>query len=201
MLRIGITGCIGSGKSTVAHMFRQLGIPVYVADDRAKWLMANHAEIRKGLIQLFGEQAFLSTGELNRPFISAAAFADSSLLAKLNALVHPIVIHDFDMWSQGQAHAPYVLKEAALMFESDSYKQLDAVITVTSPEELRIQRVIKRSGLSREDVQARMKNQMSEEEKKSRSRYIITNDEVSALLPQVLHLHQLFSAQSNNSAE
>jgi dephospho-CoA kinase len=201
MLRIGISGCIGSGKSTVANIFRQLGIPVYVADDRAKWLMTNHAEIRKGLVALFGEQAYLPTGELNRSHISAEAFRNKELLAQLNALVHPVVIHDFDVWSKSQAHTPYVLKEAALMFESDSYLQLNAVITVTSPEELRIHRTMVRSGLSKQEVMARMQNQMSEDEKKSRSQYIVVNDEINALLPQVLQLHEQFKQQSQNSPE
>lgn len=199
MLRIGITGCIGSGKSTVANIFRQLNIPVYVADDRAKWLMTNHAEIRKGLVALFGEQAYLPTGELNRTHISAEAFRNKELLAQLNALVHPVVIHDFDEWSKSHSRAPYVIKEAALMFESDSYLQLNAVITVTSPQELRIHRTMTRSGLSKQEVMARMQNQMPEDEKKSLSQYIIINDEVSALLPQVLQLHEQFMQLSNNS--
>jgi dephospho-CoA kinase len=192
MLRIGITGCIGSGKSTVARIFEHLNIPVYNADLRAKQLMTESPAIRQGLLHLFGTEAYLPSGELNRTNISQQVFAKREMLEKLNALVHPVVIKDFDDWSAAQTGAPYVMKEAALMFESDSYKQLDAVITVASPENLRIERTMNRDGLDKESVLARMRNQMTEEEKVTRSQYVIYNNEHDAVIPQALALHKRF---------
>jgi dephospho-CoA kinase len=191
MLKIGITGCMGSGKSTVARVFAQLGVPVYDADSRAKELMIKSPGLVAGIQELFGIEAYDADGLLNRSHISARAFQDKSLLDHLNALVHPAVFKDFEDWCASQENA-YILKEAALMFESDSYKQLDKVIVVTCPEELRIQRAMKRDGLSRDAVHARMKNQMSEEEKLARAHYEIRNDEEHLVIPRVLELHKIF---------
>jgi len=192
MKKIGITGSIGSGKSTVVQLFAHLGAPVYDADSRAKWLMVSSPTLIAGIKQLFGEEAYHSNGELNRQHISARAFQDQTILAKLNALVHPPVYKDFDDWAAKQ-QAPYVIKEAALMFESDSYKQLDEVIVVTAPEELRVQRAMQRDNVSREAVFSRMKSQLTQEEKLARGQYEIRNNEQELLIPQVLQLHHLFS--------
>ncbi len=194
MLRIGITGCMGSGKSTVARIFAHMGVPVYDADTRAKELMVKSPSIIKGITDLFGIEAYDPDGLLNRSHISEQAFNNGKLLEELNALVHPEVFKDFEDWCE-QQDAPYIIKEAALMFESESYKHLNHVIVVTSPEELRIERAMQRDGLSREAVVARMKNQMSQDEKLSRAQYEIKNDEQELLIPQVLKLHQLFKGK------
>lgn len=191
MKKIGITGSIGSGKSTVTNIFAALGIPVYDADSRAKLLMISNPALIQEIKQLFGPEAYLPTGELNRQHIAAIAFHETSVLSQLNALVHPAVFTDFDNWCARQTTA-YVLKEAALMFESDSYKQLDEVIVVTAPEDLRINRTMNRDGVTRDAVISRMKNQLSQEEKLARGQHEIRNNEQELLIPQVVALHQLF---------
>ncbi len=195
MKKIGITGCIGSGKTTVSRIFMQLGVPVYDADSRAKWLMQQQSEVISGIKKLFGKEAYSASGELNRAVIAQKVFSSPALLQQLNAVVHPAVFKDFDDWSdaQSQANHKYIIKEAALMFESDSYKHLDEVITVTAPSALRISRAMQRDNATREAVISRMKNQMSEDEKRKRSQYEIKNDEENLLIPQVLKLHRLFS--------
>jgi dephospho-CoA kinase len=195
MKRIGITGSIGSGKSTVTRIFSHLGIPIYDADGGAKKLMVSSPALIKGIKALFGEAAYFPSGELNRQHISAKAFQDKNILTQLNGLVHPAVFDDFENWCN-QQESPYVIKEAALMFESDSYKQLDEVIVVTAPEELRIQRATKRDGVTREAVLSRMNNQLSQEEKLARGQYELKNDEQMLLIPQVLHLHVIFGGIS-----
>jgi dephospho-CoA kinase len=191
MRKIGITGSIGSGKSTVVQLFAHLGAPVYDADSRAKFLMISSPALIDGIKQLFGNEAYSVNGELNRPHISTKAFQDKEILTKLNALVHPAVFNDFDEWAAKQ-NAPYVIKEAALMFESDSYKQLDEVIVVTAPEELRIQRAMQRDHVSREAVLGRMKSQLSQAQKLAKGQYEIRNNEQELLIPQVLFLHHRF---------
>jgi dephospho-CoA kinase len=195
MKKIGITGSIGSGKSTVSNIFSALGIPVYDADSRAKFLMIYNPSLINGIKQLFGSEAYLLSGELNRAHIASIAFQDTSVLAQLNALVHPAVFGDFDNWCT-QQKTPYVLKEAALMFESDSYKQLDEVIVVTAPEELRIKRTMNRDGVSKDAVLSRMNNQLSQEEKLARGQHEIRNNELELLIPQVISLHQQLKGYS-----
>jgi len=192
MLRIGITGCIGSGKTTVARIFEVLGVPVYNADVRAKAVMTEDISLINWIKSRFGVEAYDNAGNLNRAYLASKVFHDQQALADLNALVHPAVFKDFDDWCEAHNTSTYIVKEAALMFESDSYKHLHEVITVTAPENIRIMRTIQRDNISEEEVRARMKNQMSEEEKKSRSQHIIMNDEVNAVIPQVLAFHQNF---------
>lgn len=187
MMQIGITGGIGSGKTTVCQLFSALGIPIYDADAAAKRLMTENAELSAGILALFGESAYL-LGELNRPFIAAQVFENKTLLDQLNALVHPAVAKDTAAWVLGQT-APYVIKEAALLIESGSYKALDKLIVVSAPEELRIQRVMQRNQLRREEVVARMNNQLPESEKLALADYVILNDGEHLLLPQVLQIH------------
>lgn len=187
MMQIGITGGIGSGKTTVCQLFSALGIPIYDADAAAKRLMTENAELRAGILALFGESAYLQ-GELNRPFIAAQVFENKTLLDQLNALVHPAVAKDTAAWVLEQT-APYVIKEAALLIESGSYKTLDKLIVVSAPEELRIQRVMQRNQLRREEVVARMNNQLPESEKLALADYVILNDGEHLLLPQVLQIH------------
>ncbi len=192
-LKIGITGCIGSGKSTVSKIFMQLGISVYDADSRAKILMVEDVLLIQKIKQIFGEESY-QNGVLHRAFISSQAFQNKHLLEQLNGVVHPAVYKDFDNWCSAQTSSTYLIKEAALMFESESYKQLDKIIVVTAPQELRIERAMKRDGISRDAVLSRMKNQMSEEEKLSLGQFEIINNEIELLIPQVLKLHKQFGA-------
>ena len=184
---------MGSGKSTVAKMFSVIGIPVYDADLRAKALMEYSKPLIHAIQSLIGDESYRAEGKLNRHFISSKVFQNSTLLAALNALVHPAVLADFEKWTLQYTKESYVVKEAALMFESKSYLQLDEVIVVTSPEEIRIQRAMKHNGLSKEEVIARMKNQMREEEKIALANEEIKNDENALIIPRVLELHRKYS--------
>jgi len=190
MLKIGITGGIGSGKSTVCRIFSQMGIPIYSADNRAKQLMNENQTLITAIKQLFGEEAY-HEAKLNRAYISERAFSNPALLEQLNALVHPAVAKDFLDWAI-QQKTPYVVKEAALMYESGSFRDLDYVITVSAPKELRILRTMQRDGMSREQVLARMKRQWSEKQRNEAADFIIKNDGNHALIPQVLELHRKF---------
>ena len=186
-LLVGITGGIGAGKSIVSRIFEILGIPKYDADSRAKILMNSDSQLRKSITLLFGTEAY-KDDHLNRQFIAAKAFENKSLLTQLNELVHPVVGSDFKLWVKKQS-TPYILKEAALLFESDSYKSLDKIITVTAPEAIRIERVMSRDGRSKDQVKSIISNQMSEEEKADRSDYVIANDDKQMVIPQILSIH------------
>jgi dephospho-CoA kinase len=194
MLKVGITGGIGSGKTTVAKLFEALNIPVYYADDRAKWLMANDKNLRQALINLLGDEVFDSGNQLNRKAIASKVFANPTLLSQLNQLVHPAVASDFNAWSSTFEHEkPYVLKEAALLVESGSYKELDKLIVVNAPLELRIERTIKRDNTTRQAVLDRIKNQLADEEKIKLADFIIQNGLMDNLTEQVQTIHQSLS--------
>jgi len=187
MLKIGLTGGIGSGKSTVAKIFEVLGIPVYYADDEAKRIMNEDEELKQQIIKHFGAESYID-GMLNRPYISGKVFDNKEKLALLNSLVHPATIRDSEQWMHRQT-SPYAIKEAALIFESGLQHFLDYVIGVSAPESLRISRTMTRDGIFEEDVLKRMKSQMDEEKKISLCNFVILNDEQQAVLPQVLALH------------
>lgn len=187
MLRVGITGGIGSGKSIVARVFENLGIPVYNADTAAKRLMEEDPELRASISFLFGEGAYLN-GKLNRSYISSVVFRDHNKLEALNALVHPVTIREGEAWMKKQ-ESPYAIKEAALIFESGTQSQLDLVIGVSAPRHIRIQRVIQRDNVTREDVLKRMNNQISETIKMRLCDHVIINDDSQLVIPQVLLLH------------
>jgi len=188
MLKVGITGGIGSGKSTVAHIFETLGIPVYYADDAAKRLMNEDEGLKQLVQQQFGEAAY-ANGQLNRAYLSAQVFNNPDKLAMLNAMVHPATIADAARWMQQQT-APYAIKEAALIFESGAQENLDKVIGVFAPKAVRIKRVMNRDGITREEVMARMNKQINETIKMRLCDYVITNDEQQLLIPQVLAVHK-----------
>ena len=189
-LQVGITGGIGSGKTTVCQVFEQLGIPVYYADARAKRLMVEDATLKAGIIQLFGEDAYLNDGQLNRAHVARQAFGQPGLLQQLNALVHPAVAKDSDRWHKQQEEVPYTLKEAALLYESGAHEALDKIIAVTAPEALRIQRVVERDDSDESAVRARMDQQIPEAEKVKRADFVIYNDGQQLLLPQIQRIHR-----------
>lgn len=190
MLKIGLTGGIGSGKTTVARIFEVLAIPVYYADDAAKRLMNENEDLKNSIIKAFGTDAYLNN-TLNRAYLSNVVFNDTEKLNALNSIVHPATINDAIKWFKNQ-NAPYVIKEAALIFESGSQKELDFVIGMKSPVELRIKRAIFRDHIPAEQIQSRMNKQMNEDEKMRLCDYVIVNDEQEMLIPQVLALHERF---------
>lgn len=194
ILKVGITGGIGSGKTTVCKIFELLGIPVYYADGQAKQLMVSDPRLVAGVKKLFGPDSYLPNGALNRPFIAQKVFSDDQKLEQLNRLVHPAVAEDSDRWHHAQEDVPYTLKEAALLFESGNHKQLDKLITVFAPEELRIRRVVERDHSSPEEVRERMAKQMPEEEKMKRSDFVVHNDGKHSLIRQVLDIHHALLA-------
>ncbi len=195
ILKVGITGGIGSGKTTIAKVFEVLGIPVYYADDEAKRLM-NEDEMLKEKIQYhFGKECYLD-GKLNRKWLSNLVFNNDEKLSLLNRIVHPATILAAQVWMQQQT-TPYALKEAALIFETGSQQQLDYVIGVFTPVPMRIQRVIQRDGLSREEVKNRMEKQMEETTKMRLCDFIITNDEQELVIPQVLAIHEILLSKVN----
>lgn len=197
-MKIGITGGIGSGKTTACQVFEVLGIPVFYADNAAKSLMHTDKLLRQDIIDGFGNDAYFENGELNRKHISSIVFNDDEQLAKLNALVHPAVFRAFDIWANEQKGVSYVLKEAALLFESDSYKMCDQSILVKSTEELRIRRIIQRDNSTADEVKLRMNRQLPDEKKEKLADHIIVNDEQALLIPQVLELHHHFLSLSHD---
>ena len=188
---IGITGGIGSGKTTTCKVFEELGIPVYYADVRAKELMASDPELKRKVTALFGEEAY-SGNMLNRAYLAQQVFGSKEKLSALNGVVHPAVANDFEEWLDRHKDHKYVLKEAAILFESGAYQNVDITVLVIAPEKLRLERVMNRDGVTREDVLKRMKNQWTQERKAKLADHIITNDETQLLLPQVFKLHQKF---------
>jgi len=194
MLRIGITGGIGSGKSTVAKIFEVLAAPVYYADDAAKRLMNEDESLQQKIAENFGADIF-ENKQLNRALLASRVFNDPAKLSLLNSIVHPLTIADAEQWMKqvaknGNKKTPYALKEAALLFESGAQKKLDYVIGVNAPYKLRLQRAMQRDNLSKEEVEARMARQMDETKKMNLCNFIITNDEVQLLIPQVVELHR-----------
>ncbi|MFD1316588.1 dephospho-CoA kinase [Namhaeicola litoreus] len=173
---VGLTGGIGSGKSTVAKMFQDLGVPVYFSDTEAKRIMQESKEVQQGLIDLFGEKVFES-GNLNRTYLARLVFNNSELLSQLNALVHPAVAFDFEKWISRQ-NAEIVMQESALIFENEKEDFFDAVILVTAPKELRIDRLKKRDHSSQKEIESRMNNQLSDKDKFPRADFVIENIDI-----------------------
>lgn len=192
MLKIGITGNIGSGKSTVARVFEILGVKVFYADAGAKAVMTTDALLIEGIKSTFGNEAYFTDGSLNRKHIAGIVFNNDAELKKLNALVHPAVFRAFDEWTKAFANESYVIKEAAVLFESGSYKFCDKTVLVSAPLEMRIDRVMKRDGVSRAEVEAREARQFSEDKKKELADFILRNDDTQLLIPQILALHHQF---------
>jgi dephospho-CoA kinase len=194
MLKVGITGGIGSGKSTVTRIFEVLGVPVYYADGAAKRLMNEDGLLKQQLIAQFGANAY-KDGRLNRAYLSSIVFNNKEKLELLNSIVHPVTIRDAEEWMQKQK-SPYAIKEAALIFESGAQAGLDYVIGVYAPAPLRILRTMKRDGVDRTEVISRMNRQIQETIKMRLCDFVITNDEQSLIVPQVIDLHEKLVALS-----
>ena len=195
MLLIGVTGGIGAGKSVVVSVFRCLGIPVYDADSHAKALMTTDRNLQEAIKKEFGTLSFTDQGLLNRAYLASQVFPDPEKLRKLNRLVHPRVAEDFEHWVEKQKSEPkipYVIKEAALLFESGSNRQPDKIIAVTAPDEVRKQRVQKRDGRSPQEIEQIFERQMSQEEMIKRSDFMVLNDDRRLIIPQILKLNDIF---------
>lgn len=192
MIKVGITGGIGSGKSTVAKVFEVLGVPVYYADDAGKRLMNEDEGLKQKIKQAFGEAAYVN-GQLDRKYLAGIVFNNPAQLALLNSFVHPATIADAEKWMQQQT-TPYAIKEAAIIFESGAQEHLDYVIGVYTPVPLRIQRTMQRDGITRDEVIARMNKQIDETIKMRLCDFVIQNDEQELVIPQVMALHQKLSS-------
>lgn len=190
MLRIGLTGGIGSGKSVVAHIFKVLGIPVFDADAEAKKLMTEDEDLKRKIIEVFGEESY-DGAVLNRKYISSKVFNHPYQLEILNALVHPATVAAAERWFH-QQNAPYSIKEAALFFEAGTTENMDFIIGVHAPEHIRIHRVMKRDNVGREQVLTRMSRQIDEDIKMSLCDFVVENDEQQMVIPQVHALHEKF---------
>ena len=192
ILKIGLTGGLGSGKSTIAKIFEVLGIPVYYADTEAKRIMNDDPRLKAEIIKYFGSESYIGN-QLNRPYLSGIVFDNREKLALLNSLVHPATIRDSKEWINRQT-TPYAIKEAALIFESGTQEYLDYVIGVSAPAHLRIQRAMQRDQLTREQVLQRISKQIEEVIKMHLCDFVIYNDEIKPVIPQVLELHKKLSA-------
>jgi dephospho-CoA kinase len=194
MLKVGITGGIGSGKTTVSRIFELLGIPVFYADVVAKQIMVSDPILMEGIRAAFGPESYSEAGTLNNKHIAGIVFNNTLQLEALNALVHPAVFRAFDQWIAGvPPSVPYILKEAALLFESDSYKMCDTSILVLAPEQARINRVIKRDQSTELQIRARIDKQFSDTQKLQLAQHLIHNDESQSVILQVMELHHSFS--------
>jgi len=196
-IQIGITGGIGSGKTLVSKIFAVLGVPVYDADSRAKNIMTTDGILIEQIKKEFGSLSYDARGMLNREYLSATVFGKQDKLKQLNALVHPRVAIDYEKWVTEQGASNYVLKEAALLFESGSYKMMDKIILVSAPKEIRMKRVLARdSHRTKEDVEKIILNQLSESEKEANANFIIRNNESELIVPQILDLHKRFNSMT-----
>jgi len=189
MLKVALTGNIGSGKTLICRFFEILGVPVFYADAQAKKLYENKNILLK-VKQEFGDEILTSQGNLNKTVLAEKIFTNKENLKKINSIIHPEVSKIFEEWAGNQRNKPYVIQEAAILFETGGYKRFDKSILVYAPEEILIERVMKRDGLSRKEVLNRLQNQMDQEKKKQLADYLILNDNSQLLIPQILKLHQ-----------
>ncbi|TPG45035.1 dephospho-CoA kinase [Flavobacterium pectinovorum] len=194
---IGLTGGIGSGKTTIANFFKEMGVPVYIADDEAKKVMQSES-IVKEIKTAFGGELF-ENYILNRAKLAEIVFNNAAELAKLNAIVHPAVKKDFEIWLLKQKKYQYVVYEAAILFESGRYKDCDVIVTVTAPEEIRIERVLKRDNTTREQVLSRMKMQWNDEKRISLSNFVINNSNLKIAKEEVVKILKILNIKQNQS--
>lgn len=190
MIKVGLTGSIGSGKSLISSVFSKLGVPVFDSDSSAKELYKSDF-ILKGLIQdAFGKESYLDSGDLNKKYIAKIIFNDKEKLNLINKIVHPRVKLDFEKWLTENNNAKYVIKEAAILIESDAYQHMDKIIVVSAPLELRIERVIQRDNLNEPEIRKRINNQLSEDDLLKFADFVISNNGKDAVLPQILKIHK-----------
>lgn len=201
MLKVGLTGGIGSGKSTAAGIFSLLGVHVYHADSSVHALMAQDQSVQEQILVLLGNQSYDAFGKPDRKYIASRVFSDTDLLERLNAIVHPAVRADFERWCQAHRHQPYVIQEAAVLFESRGNSLMDEMILVWAPENLRIERVIQRDQVSPQEVRARMLHQWDDLQKTSKSQFILINDEDHSLIRQVVDIHRILLHLSGANAQ
>jgi dephospho-CoA kinase len=195
MKRIGLTGGIGSGKSNIAEAFKILGIGVYNSDERAKWLNENDERIVAGLTKLLGNEVYFADGKLNKRYMAGRIFSDKKLLQEVNALIHPIVEEDFEAWCKEQEAkgAKYIINEAALLVENGSYDRYDYLIVVCAPYEQRVTRTMKRDNMTKEQVESRIINQMSDDEKREYADEVILTDDKHFIIPQIMKINNLLN--------
>jgi dephospho-CoA kinase len=196
MLKIGITGSIGSGKTTVCKIFESLGVPVYYADDRGKFLQQNNPEVRKQVRDAFGENMYDAEDNFDRAAMAEVVFKDPAKLKMLEGIVHPAVLKDFLDWI-AQQNSPYIIKEAALLYEAGTYRDLYGMIAVSAPFETRMQRVLSRDKTTSKLVMERMNRQWPDEKKIAMADYVVNNDDKHLLLPQIMKLHNQFLEIAN----
>lgn len=189
MIKVGITGGIGSGKTTVCKVFELLGVPVYYADIEAKQILDSNLEVRSNILKTFGNSVLNDEEKIDKKKLASIVFNHKENLEKLNSIVHPAVREHFENWLQQHSTQKYILKEAAILFESGSYKLVDKVIVVVAPLELKISRTIHRDKVTKAEVEQRISNQLNDDEKIKRSQFVIHNDEQQLLIPQILSIH------------
>jgi len=189
MLKIGLTGSIGSGKTTIANIFKTFDVPVFYADDVAKKLYQKKS-IKIKVIGIFGTKVYFTNGDLNRKYLAEQVFNNKDLLAKLNKIIHPAVLCAFEEWCAQFNNQPYVIHEAAILFETGYFKKMDFTILVTAPEEIRIGRVMQRDNVDQDVVKHRILNQGKDTDKIAKANYVIINNDIIAVIPQVIHIHQ-----------
>lgn len=195
MLKVGITGGVGSGKSHIAKVFAELGIEIYDADFHAKELMENNPEVTEKITKLLGNEAYISGG-LNRTYVADKIYSNNKLRQQVNAIVHPAVALHFVEWLQ-HAESKYIIKESAIMFEAKANEGLDYIISITAPVSLRMQRTLQRSGMTNEKFEAIVKNQIDDEERNSQADFILVNDEQQPLLEKIIELHSFLLSKCN----
>lgn len=192
MLKVGVTGGIGSGKSTVCNILRNLGVPIFTSDLEARKLLNTDEQIKEQIKTTFDVDMYTSAGTLDRERMSKCVFNNVEELEKLNNIVHPRVNEVFELWAKKHERRPYVVKEAAILFETGNHKKMDKVVTVFCPKKIRIQRIIERDQVTKEQVEKRMIFQFTDEERNTLADFIVLNDGVEDLLPQVMELHEIF---------
>ncbi len=197
MLTVGITGGIGSGKSTVCKVFRVLGVPVFQADVVARNLQNEDPQIKRSLTELFGAEIYDSYGFLNRKRLAEIIFNDKMLLEKVNTLIHPAVHREFEKWKELHSNCPYLLYEAAIMFETGSYLRFDYIIMVMTDEKERIERVMRRDHVSEEAIKRRMLNQMADSRKIKLADFVIENNDNQMIIPKILELDKILKLKSH----
>ncbi|MES2592076.1 MAG: dephospho-CoA kinase [Bacteroidota bacterium] len=189
MIKVGITGGIGSGKTTVCKVFELLGIPVYYADFEAKQILDANDEVKTQILNFFGNDVLNTENKIDRKKLASLVFNNNEKLEKLNSFIHPVVAAHFENWLKQHSSKKYILKEAAILFESGAYKAMDQIIAVVAPLELKLTRTIQRDKTTRQQVEDRINSQLNDQEKIKRSQYVIYNDEQQLLIPQIIAIH------------